>query len=171
MVYAKLAGEWASIGVTRHNMRKALFWGALTGAALILFSLMLFVSLGIFNPPIMLNRQLLIGIPVSFLVIGPFQELLFRGRMQPRLQKALGGVWGLLLCSALFSLWDALPPLKGVSASSIIQTYFQLIPISFCVAVVFGYIFHRTGNIIAPCIAHSLAVVGMIISGHLAFVS
>lgn len=171
LVSARAAGDWTAIGFTRRNWKQALLWGTATGLALLLLVYIGAKTLGTQSTAEAIRGQLLIGIPLSFMVISPFQEFLFRGWMQPRLQKAMGKVSGLLACSLLFAAWDTLPPLQGTSLWAAIRTSIQLVPLSFAFGCVVGYVFQRTGNMLAPWLAHSLAVVGLILSGRLALVS
>ena len=55
-------------------------------------------EIGMENPEV-----LLILIPASILIIGPGEELLFRGVVQGRLREVLGPVAGVLLASAVFA--------------------------------------------------------------------
>ena len=170
LIWASLDKDWAATGFTRHNWRWALVLGSLAGV--LLFTL-IYSGLWLAGSrllPALLPRQLLIGIPLSFLVISPFQEFLFRGWLQPRFQRALGNVFGLLVCAFLFGLWDALPPLQAAPIGRIGTTMATLILPSFGVGLVFGYLFHRTGNMLAPWLAHSLAALAVIAAGRLMLV-
>ncbi len=167
VIWAASAKEWAAMGFTRRNWGRAVLLGALAGCLLFLAIYSGLWLTGTRPPASLLPRQLLLGIPLSFLVIAPFQEFLFRGWLQPRLQMALGNILGLLTCSLLFALWDTLPSLQDVEFGRIALTMITLLPASFGVGLIFGYLFHRTGNILAPWLAHALAVLAVIAAGRL----
>lgn len=170
LTWAAFTKEWAAAGFTRRNWQSALFWGSLSGVLLFLLIYSTLRATGSRLPDRLLPRQLLVGFPLSFLVISPFQEFLFRGWLQPRFQDALGKGLGLLVCAALFALWDALPPLRGSPIGTIAATMAMLLPQSLGAGLIFGYLFHRTGNILAPWLAHSLAAVAVIAAGRLMLV-
>lgn len=85
----------------------------------------------------------------AILVIGPSEELLFRGTIQPYLRErvspntAIGGAAGLFAVTHVLGLLTA----TGVST---------LIPIGilFVVAVGFGWLYESTGSLVAPIVAH-----------------
>lgn len=85
----------------------------------------------------------------SILVIGPSEELLFRGTIQPYLRErdspnaAIGGAAG------LFAVTNVLGLLTATDVSTLIP-----IGILFVVAVGFGWLYERTGSLIAPIVAH-----------------
>ncbi len=170
LVWAAFTKEWATIGFTRRRWQSALLWGTLLGTLLFVFGYSALLLTGTRLAGQMLSRQLRIGIPFSFLVISPFQEFLFRGWLQPRLQRALGDARGLFICSLSFAVWDALPPLRGMPISAIAATMVLLVPASFVFGLAVGYLFHRTRNILAPWLAHSLAAVAVIAAGRLILV-
>ncbi len=170
LVWAALTNEWAVAGFTRRNWQSALFWGSLSGAMLFLLIYSAVWASGTRLPDRLLSAQLLVGIPFSFLIVSPFQEFLFRGWLQPRFQNALGKTPGLLLCASLFALWDVLPPLRGMPIITIAARMAMLLPSSLGFGLVFGYLFHRTGNMLAPWLAHALSVLALIAAGRLMLV-
>ena len=170
LTWAAFTKEWAAAGFTRRNWRSGLLWGSLSGVVLFVLIYSSLWATGNRLPDRLLPRQLLVGVPLSFLVISPFQEFLFRGWLQPRCQNALGKALGVLVCAALFALWDALPPLRGSPIGTIAATMAMLLPPSFGAGLIFGYLFHRTGNILAPWLAHALAAVAAIATGRLMLV-
>ncbi len=170
LVWAASTKEWATMGFTRRNWQSALRWGTLLGILLFVLSYSALWVTGTRLPDQILPKQLLIGIPLSFLVISPFQEFLFRGWLQPRFQNALGQVRGLIICSLSFAVWDALPPLRGTPIGTIAATMMLLLPLSFGFGLAVGYLFHRTGNMLAPWLAHSLAALAVIAAGRLILV-
>ncbi len=170
LVWAAFTNEWATMGFTRHNWQSALLWGMLLGILLFVLGYSALWVTGTRLPDQLRSQQLLIGIPFSFLVISPFQEFLFRGWLQPRFQNALGEVRGLFICGLSFAVWDALPPLRGTAISTIAATMVLLGPPSFGFGLAVGYLFHRTGNMLAPWLAHSLTALAVIAAGRLILV-
>lgn len=101
-------------------------------------------EIGMENP-----EALLVLIPASILVIGPGEELLFRGVVQGRLREFLGPVPGILLASVVFAAphWFALSggsPTGNLAALSILAA----------VAVVVGTAYEYTENIVVPSLIH-----------------
>jgi membrane protease YdiL (CAAX protease family) len=93
---------------------------------------------------------LLAMIAVSFLVIAPLEELLFRGLIQGRLSEVYGSTVGVLTASALFALMH-LPGFGGVLGGRLL-TVLGL----FAVSLVFGWLYERTGNLVIPWAVHGL---------------
>lgn len=93
---------------------------------------------------------LLLLVPVSLLLIGPGEELLFRGVVQGRLREAFGPVAAVLLSSAIFAGSHFLA-LVG-SASARLTT----IAVLFFPALVLGAAYERTGNLVVPALIHGL---------------
>lgn len=87
---------------------------------------------------------------LSFLVIAPIEELLFRGLIQGRLRESYGPVRAVLGASAMFALMH-LPGLTG-SLPGRLLTVAGL----FAVSLVFGYLYERTGNLVVPWAVHGL---------------
>jgi membrane protease YdiL (CAAX protease family) len=170
LLSAFITKDWSASGFTTHNWRSALLWGTTIGLGLCLGLGLLPLALVSQPAPTLSPRQLRGGILLAFLVISPFQEFLFRGWMQPRLARALGRAQGLIACSLLFAVWDTLPQLQGVSLWASVRASLQLVPVSFGFALLVGYIFQRTGNILAPWLAHSLAVAGLVITGRIVLI-
>lgn len=166
LVWAAATRDWASIGFTRRNWRLALRWGAGTGTTLAALLGLALTGMGRQLAPTTQAAQVLIGIVLSFVVVSSFQEFFFRGWLQPRLQRALGTWTGLLVGSMAFAIWDVMPALnQPVSAAMIVATIGS-IPASFSIAVIFGFVFQRTGNILAPWLAHGIAVLGLLLTGQ-----
>jgi membrane protease YdiL (CAAX protease family) len=101
LLSAMVTRDWSTMGFTRRNWKQALFWGMTVGLIFLLVIGIVPKVLGLQpsleTPP----QQLLGGIIIAFLVISPYQEFLFRGWIQPRLESALGMWQGLI--DSLFS--------------------------------------------------------------------
>lgn len=102
-------------------------------------------ELGIQNPEV-----LLVLIPASFILIGPGEELLFRGIVQGTIRRVLGPVPGVVLASAVFAAIHFVALTGGVGGRLV------SIAILFLPALVFGAAYERTGNIVVPALIHGL---------------
>lgn len=84
---------------------------------------------------------------------GFFEEFLFRGALQTRLGKLVSTPWALTLQAVIFGLWH-------LRANTQIMDGNILAAIAVCLisqtvsGFVFGYVFHRTKNLIVPSVAH-----------------
>jgi membrane protease YdiL (CAAX protease family) len=87
-------------------------------------------------PPLERLLGVLIGIEAALT-----EETLFRGDLQPTLQRTFGRGAGLLLCAVLFALYHLRISLWGLLG----KTAFGL---------VFGLLRDRTGRLISPAVAH-----------------
>ncbi|WP_436910673.1 CPBP family intramembrane glutamic endopeptidase [Halosimplex marinum] len=103
-------------------------------------------EIGMENPEV-----LLILIPASILVIGPGEELLFRGVVQGRLREVLGPVAGIILASSVFAglHWFALT--GGSAAGNLVALGVLVGP-----SLVFGAAYELTDNIVVPSLIHGI---------------
>lgn len=93
------------------------------------------------------SQQVLISVIVSAVILAPLlEELVFRGILQTSLLRLLGGRrWpALLLASAIFALTHG-----GV------VTWHGLLPLM-VIGLVFGYVYERTGSLLAAILTHAL---------------
>ena len=104
------------------------------------------VAIGMENPEV-----LLLLIPASFLLIGPGEELLFRGVVQGRLREVLGSAAAILVASVVFAMlhWFALS--GGSPSGNLVAAGLLIGP-----AVVLGTAYEYTGNIVVPSLIHGL---------------
>jgi hypothetical protein len=91
---------------------------------------------------------LLLLIPAAFLLIGPAEELLFRGIIQRRLREGFGPVGGVVLAAALFALVHVTAVSGGASAR------LTTVAVLFLPSLVFGSIYEYTGNLAVPALVH-----------------
>lgn len=84
-----------------------------------------------------------------FLVVGPAEELLFRGVVQGRLRERLSAVPAIVVASAVFASAHVLA-LWGQDPVAIAMT----ITILFVPSLGFGGIYEYTGNIVVPALLH-----------------
>jgi membrane protease YdiL (CAAX protease family) len=95
------------------------------------------------------NPQTLLWlIPLSFLVIGPGEELLFRGIIQSRLRNSFSPISGIVLASAMF----APPHILGLTGS--IYALAVTIAILFIPTLVFGATYELSENLLVPIVIH-----------------
>ena len=91
---------------------------------------------------------LLLLIPASFLLIGPGEELLFRGVVQGRLREGFGPVAGVVLASAIFAAIHVTALTGGLGGR------LATIAVLFFPSLVFGAAYELTGNIVVPALIH-----------------
>ncbi|MFC7130828.1 CPBP family intramembrane glutamic endopeptidase [Haloferax chudinovii] len=91
---------------------------------------------------------LLLLVPASFLLIGPGEELLFRGVVQNRIRESFGPVAGIALASAIFAAIHYVA-LTGGAGGRLVT-----IGILFLPSVVFGSAYELTDNIAVPALIH-----------------
>lgn len=93
------------------------------------------------------NRQVfLIMIPISFLLIGPGEELLFRGVVQGVLKKSFNSIYAVLIASIIFSVAH----FTAIAGGSRIAYIF----IVFTLALILGVSYEKTDNILVPSLIH-----------------
>jgi membrane protease YdiL (CAAX protease family) len=105
------------------------------------------------------------GIAASFIyyfaLVGPAEELLFRGYIQSRLNEAFGrpyrffGVsWGagIIVASMLFGLWHVLNPFNPITGDFSLAWQWGLW--TFFLGLIFGLIREKTNGLSAPAILH-----------------
>lgn len=90
----------------------------------------------------------LLLIPLSFLLIGPGEELLFRGMVQGTLREVFGPVPAIALASVVFASAHV-TSLSGALSGRAITIGLLLVP-----AVVLGVAYERTENLVVPALIH-----------------
>jgi len=94
-------------------------------------------------------ETLLLLVPASFLLIGPGEELLYRGVVQNRLRETFDAVPGIVLASAIFAGVHFVALTGGASARLV------TVGILFFPSLVFGTIYELTDNIAVPALVHA----------------
>ncbi|WP_380674303.1 CPBP family intramembrane glutamic endopeptidase [Salinigranum sp. GCM10025319] len=89
-------------------------------------------------------------IPVSLLLVGPIEELLFRGVVQGVLRRSFGVRVGIVVASGLFGL------VHWVAVSGGPTEKFAYVAIAGTLGIVLGVLYERTETILAPAIAHGV---------------
>lgn len=89
-------------------------------------------------------------IAVMFLVVGPLEELLYRGVVQGRLRETLGPVPSIVIASAVFAAihWAAL---TGGAAARLTTIALLFVP-----SLVFGAVYEYTHNLVAVALLHAV---------------
>ena len=87
-------------------------------------------------------------IPLSLLVIGPGEELLFRGVIQSRLRESFGPVGAIVLAGTMFA------PAHILALTGSLQALAVTIAILFVPALVFGVVYELTDNLVVPAVVH-----------------
>lgn len=104
------------------------------------------VTAGRANPTLLLYL-----VPLSVLVVGPGEELFYRGLVQGWLRQSFGPAVAIGVASLLFASIH-LSGLLGASAVSVVAT---LAIIAF-LAVYLGGLYEYTGNLVVPALVHGL---------------
>ncbi len=101
-------------------------------------------EIGMENPEV-----LLLLIPASFLLIGPGEELLFRGVVQGRIRDYFGPISGVAIASVIFA-GIHYPALSGGSVTGkLVGVCALLIP-----SLILGATYEYTDNIVVPSLIH-----------------
>lgn len=93
----------------------------------------------------------LLLIPISIILVGPAEELIFRGIVQGRLRQVFGPVLAIVLASLIFASIH-LPGLLGNDLTAQIAT----VSIVFILALVLGSLYELSGNLLVPALVHGL---------------
>jgi membrane protease YdiL (CAAX protease family) len=89
-------------------------------------------------------------VPVSILLVGPFEELVFRGGLQGLLRRSWGPAPAIVLASAGFGAVH-LPALIGGQQGAVVY-----VVVAAALGLVLGAAYERTGNLLVPAGAHGL---------------
>lgn len=93
---------------------------------------------------------LLLLVPISLFLVGPGEELLFRGVVQGTLRRSFGPVGAVVLAAAIFASVHYLALTGGAGAR------LTTIAILFLPSLVFGAAYERTNNLLVPILIHGL---------------
>lgn len=144
---------WASAGVSQHHLGGSLVVGTL----LALLSLVSIFFGGEHSPVQVLGHMDSghLWALFQYTVVGFGEEFAFRGYLQSRLVAWVGRWPGWVLASVLMALAHAVQRLKvaGMSPLEALLSSASLIPTS----LFMGYVMLRTGNVVAPGLAHTFA--------------
>ena len=130
------------IGFRRERLVKYIVTGILVGAPLGAAEYFIITPLAAF--PTFEIKYLMRDLAYMILFVGVGEELLFRGLVQRDMANLLGWRWGLLVASLMFGVmhltWRSIPELG----------------FTFIAGLIFGYLYHRTGSLTAPIVAHGV---------------
>jgi membrane protease YdiL (CAAX protease family) len=157
--YLQLRGEWDLIRWRIPSLRD-LAWiaGGLLGLLAVLYVVSAIVSfLGVSTAESQITATgrenpayLLYLIPVTILLVGPTEELIFRGIVQGTFSRAYGPVVGVVGASVVFSSIH-LPSLLGSGSGQ-----FATLAIIFALGGLLGVLYEVTDNILVPIVVHGL---------------
>jgi membrane protease YdiL (CAAX protease family) len=99
------------------------------------------------NPAVLLPL-----IPLSVLLTGPTEELLYRGIVQTRLERAFGTAPAILGAAAIFALVHVPAYGTGSGGGSLPTTLGLLLVLG----ALLGALYEHTGNLVVPAVAHGL---------------
>ncbi|TQQ81250.1 CPBP family intramembrane metalloprotease [Halonotius terrestris] len=92
----------------------------------------------------------LVMVLISILLVGPAEELLFRGAVQGRLRDSWGAWPSILAATVLFGAVHA-PAVSGGRAAVL-----SAVVIATILGVLLGYLYERTDNIVVPAVVHGV---------------
>jgi hypothetical protein len=90
-------------------------------------------------------------IPLAILVVGPSEELLFRGAIQGVLRRSYSAVPAIAIASGLFGVAHVFALLGGPLSGILVY-----ISVTFVLGMILGAIYERTNNIIVPSLVHGV---------------
>jgi hypothetical protein len=95
-------------------------------------------------------RYFLYMIPVAILLVGPFEELVFRGGVQGLLRRTWGASVAVVVASVLFGVvhWIALTGGGGTRVPYVV--------VAATLGLVLGYLYERSRNLVVPAVVHGL---------------
>lgn len=94
---------------------------------------------------------LLALIPISILIIGPCEEVIFRGLVQGSLYDAFERQFAILITSIIFALIH-FPAYLTAAPSEAVSTLLVVLFLS----LVLGWVYERTDNLVVPSLAHGI---------------
>lgn len=93
---------------------------------------------------------ILLLLPGTYLLIGPGEELLFRGVVQGRLRESFGPVVAILIASAIFASIH----MMSLQANAPLSAKLVTITLLMGPSIAFGAVYEYTGNIVVPALLH-----------------
>jgi membrane protease YdiL (CAAX protease family) len=96
-------------------------------------------------------RYFLYMIPVAILLVGPFEELVFRGGVQGILRRTWGSGVAIVVASILFGAVHIFALLGGGGTGRL-----AYIAVAATLGLVLGYLYERSRNLVVPAVVHGL---------------
>lgn len=93
---------------------------------------------------------LLLLVPVMLFVVGPTEELLYRGVVQSRLREALAPAPAIVIASAIFA------PAHIIALTGDVSARLTTIVILFFPSLVFGVLYEYAENLVVPILTHGI---------------
>jgi membrane protease YdiL (CAAX protease family) len=90
-------------------------------------------------------------IPLAILIVGPSEELLFRGAIQGVLRRSYSAIPAIGIASLLFGVAHVFALLGGPLSGILVY-----ISVTFVLGMILGVIYERTGNILVPSLVHGV---------------
>ena len=168
IMWAWITHSWRALGFSKRNLTSALIFGGVAGVIWAAYTTIFFRQDSPLPP--LWGLQVAIAFPIWLFVMSPFQEFFFRGWLQPRLQLVMGKWGGLGLTAFAFTLWHFFPHLEGTSTSTLPLGSTLGLASIFLAGLLFGYIFQRTENILAPWLAHAIGGIALVLIGEMSFI-
>lgn len=156
--YLAITDQWDLVPVSKPRLREA---GLIIVAAVGLYAIQigLLVLLRVVGLQTGQNQAtmapgdptvyFLVMIPIQIAVVGPAEELLFRGVIQGGLRRSFGAAPAILIASVLFGLLHF-----GVGGT--LPERLAYMGITVLLGVLLGILYERTDNIVIPGVAHGL---------------
>ena len=88
---------------------------------------------------------------MMFLVVGPCEEILYRGVVQGRLRETLSPVPAIVIASGVFAAIHVIALGGGGLVGRLVTVSILFFP-----ALIFGVVYEYTGNLVVPALLHSL---------------
>jgi membrane protease YdiL (CAAX protease family) len=89
-------------------------------------------------------------IPLAILIVGPSEELLFRGAIQGVLRRAYAPIPAIVIASALFGVAHVFA-LSGSGTGQLVY-----ISVTFVLGCILGYTYEKTENLVIPALIHGI---------------
>lgn len=93
---------------------------------------------------------LLVLIPVSIFIVGPAEELLFRGIVQGKIKHAIGPAGAIVIASAVFA---------SIHVFGLLGTPIQMLitlSVIFVLSLILGSLYELSDNLVVPALVHGL---------------
>lgn len=168
LIWAGATRKWSALGFSRRNLSTALTWGLVAGVVWSVYTYLFFRQDRPLPP--LWGLQVAIALPMWLLVMSPFQEFFFRGWLQPRLQTLMGRWVGLGITALAFTLWHYFPQLEGTATTTLPLGSPLGLFSTVLAGLLFGHIFRRTENILAPWLAHAIGGITLVLIGEMSFI-
>jgi hypothetical protein len=157
--YLAVSDDWDLLAVRVPSLRD-LGWVAGGVVGILLAAALVGQVLSVFEVDVAQNQVIATGqqnpeyflymIPVSLLLVGPFEELVFRGGVQGLLRRTWGGWPAVVIASGLFGLvhWIALVGGGGGRVAYVV--------VAATLGLILGGLYERTRNLLVPALVHGI---------------